>query len=129
VTIIQPAQYHTETEAIPPDDGDVPAIIRAFLTSLALGESIEAGHFGEVLSCCVELRPPLRDVVLGSVMTAVMMAGPDVDAIEAILRAALSLDQPEAEPIAADGCCEAFEMSMMAAFRMMTGSRHCCGVV
>jgi len=90
-------------EPLSPDHVEVPPIVRALLMNLAMGEPIESSHFGDGLMLCAQMPTPQRDVVLGSLMTAAMMSGPDAGAITALLKAALELDHPQAERIPTDG--------------------------
>ncbi|WP_165759352.1 hypothetical protein [Mycobacterium decipiens] len=83
--------------------GDVPVAVRSVLVKLALRERIPSTELGEAFAACLELPVPVRDVVMGSVMTAVMLTGPDVDAVETLLRIALSLDGLAAEQIPHEG--------------------------
>ncbi|MBN1172570.1 MAG: hypothetical protein JXA67_10400 [Micromonosporaceae bacterium] len=47
----------------------------------------------DAFGACVELTAPVRDVVLGSLMTAVMMRGPRPTDVAALLRRALAVDE------------------------------------
>lgn len=81
-------------------EGELPAGLRLALRKIMMAEDIRATVVGEALTACVELPPPLRDVVLGSLMTAVMLRGPVAEELFALIDAALTVDQrPPAETI------------------------------
>lgn len=71
---------------------DLPSVVRAVLTRIAVGDDVTSSAFADAFLAIGELSTPIRDVVLGSLMTAVMARGPAVDDVEALLRSALALD-------------------------------------
>ncbi|TVT55320.1 hypothetical protein FNH05_09685 [Amycolatopsis rhizosphaerae] len=62
------------------------------LTCIAVGDHVTSPAFADAFLATVDLAAPARDVVLGSLMTAVMMRGPMANDVEALLRGALSVD-------------------------------------
>jgi anthranilate phosphoribosyltransferase len=78
--------------ASPSRRDDLPAVVRAVLTRIAVGDDVTSSAFADAFLAIGELSTPIRDVVLGSLMTAVMARGPVVDDVEALLRSALALD-------------------------------------
>lgn len=74
---------------------DLPDAVREVLTSIAVGEYVISGAFADAFRATVDLSVPTRDVVLGSLMTAVMARGPVADDIEVLLRSALAIDGRE----------------------------------
>ncbi|WP_165485877.1 hypothetical protein [Frankia sp. Cppng1_Ct_nod] len=81
--------------ASPPRSDDLPATVRAVLTRIAVGDHVASDAFADAFQASVDLPAPTRDVVLGSLMTAVMARGPAVDDVEALLRSALAVDGRE----------------------------------
>jgi anthranilate phosphoribosyltransferase len=79
----------------PRDDDDLPVAVRSVLTGISVGERIHATGLADAFAACVSLRPPIRDVVLGSLMTAVMARGPLAQDVVALLRSALEVDGRE----------------------------------
>ena len=71
---------------------DLPSVIRSVLTALAVGEDVPPQLISDAFTGSVDLLPPVRDVVLGSLMTAVMARGPRPDDVVALLRGALAVD-------------------------------------
>jgi anthranilate phosphoribosyltransferase len=80
--------------ASPSRSDDLPFVVRTVLTLIAVGDHVTSTAFADAFLAAVDLRAPTRDVVLGSLMTAVMTRGPVADDVDALLRAALSLDSP-----------------------------------
>src|SRR5206468_554573 len=79
---------------------DMPPALRRTLALVAVGDRVSSGAFAAAFQAIVDLPPPTRDVVLGSLMTTVMMRGPAPDDVEALLRGALAVDdRPPAEII------------------------------
>lgn len=74
--------------------GDVSASLRTVLTRVAVGDEVSSAAFAAAFGDCVELPAPVRDVVLGSLMVAVMVRGPEAHTVEALLRRALAVDAP-----------------------------------
>ncbi len=72
---------------------DLPAAVRAVLTRIAVGDHAASAVLAEAFQASVDLAAPTRDVVLGSLMTAVMARGPVAEDVEALLRSALSVDE------------------------------------
>lgn len=70
----------------------LPSIVREVLSRIAVGDNVTSIAFADAVQATVDLPAPTRDVVLGSLMTAVMVRGPMADDVEALLRGALSLD-------------------------------------
>lgn len=62
------------------------------LTWIAVGDLVPSAALADALLASVDLPAPTRDVVLGSLMTAVMTRGPVAADVEALLQAALSVD-------------------------------------
>lgn len=71
----------------------MPAAVRAVLTLIAVGDRAASSVLAEAFHATVDLAPPTRDVVLGSLMTAMMARGPVAEDVEALLRSALSVDE------------------------------------
>ncbi len=71
---------------------DLPTAVRTVLTWIAVGDHVDSAAFADAFLATVDLPAPTRDVVLGSLMTAVMTRGPVADDVEALLRGALSVD-------------------------------------
>jgi anthranilate phosphoribosyltransferase len=78
--------------ASPSGRDDLPAGIRAVLMRVATGDDVASFAFADAFLAIGELSAPIRDVVLGSLMTTVMARGPLADDVEALLRGALALD-------------------------------------
>lgn len=79
---------------------DLPSPIRTVLTAFSVGDRPSAELVGDAFRVSVELLPPVQDVVLGSLMTAVMVGGPITDDVVALLRSALAADsRPPAQEI------------------------------
>lgn len=76
----------------PPRREELPSSVGWVLTRIAVGDPVGPAAIAEAFRASVELRPPTRDVVLGSLMTAVMTRGPLVDDVELLLRAALTVE-------------------------------------
>lgn len=72
--------------------GELPPVVRAVLTGISVGDHVASATFAEAFRNAVHLASPTRDVVLGSLMTAMMLRGPHADDIEALLRVALEVD-------------------------------------
>jgi len=84
--------------------GPLPSMIRSVLTALAVGEDVPPQLISDAFTDSVDLLPPIRDVVLGSLMTAVMARGPVADDVVALLRGALAVDErPPAQAISGRG--------------------------
>jgi anthranilate phosphoribosyltransferase len=71
---------------------DLPAAAREVLTRVAVGDLVAPHALAEAFSVVVGLSAPTRDVVLGSLMMAVMTRGPAPEDVEALLQRALALD-------------------------------------
>jgi hypothetical protein len=84
-------------------DADVPHAIRQVLTGIAVGADLSSQAFADAFDATVELEPPVRDVVLGSLLTAVMARGPAADHVEALLRRALAMDGREPAEVISGG--------------------------
>lgn len=88
-----PNQIDSSPQPIPTSNlRNVPPPIRAVLTRIAVNEQVAPDAIAGAFLSIVELSPPTRDVVFGSLMTAVMTRGPVADEIAAVLRSALALD-------------------------------------
>lgn len=72
---------------------DLTPAIRTVLTRIAVGEHVSSAEISDAFRDTVGLLAPTRDVVLGSLMTAVMKSGPVANDVEELLRVALSLDK------------------------------------
>jgi anthranilate phosphoribosyltransferase len=93
--ISEVAERHSATAlhaTSPSYPDDLPTIVRAVLTQNAVGDHVTSAAFADAFLAVVELPPPTRDVVLGSLMTAMMTRGPIVDDVETLLRSALAVD-------------------------------------
>lgn len=86
-----------------PRSDDPPAAVRAVLTGIAVGDQVPSGAFAEAFQASVELAAPTRDVVLGSLMTAVMARGPMADDVQALLRSALAMDDRQPAEVISGG--------------------------
>jgi len=84
---------------------DLPVAVRSVLTGISVGKRIPATGLGEAFAACVSLRPPVRDVVLGCLMTAIMVRGPLAQDVAALLGSALKVDGRESRPQKVD-CAE-----------------------
>ena len=62
------------------------------LTGIATGGDLSPRAFAVAFEATVELPSPIRDVVLGSLMTAMMVRGPVAADVVALLRSALVVD-------------------------------------
>lgn len=71
---------------------DLPQVVRGLLTDISVGEQPTAQAFAEAFDAGVLLGPPVRDVVMGSLMTALMARGPLTDDVVALFRSALAID-------------------------------------
>lgn len=71
---------------------DLPGSVRMVLTRIAVGDHVAPTALADAFQASVDLPAPTRDVVLGSLMTAVMARGPVADDVEALLRSALEVD-------------------------------------
>jgi anthranilate phosphoribosyltransferase len=78
--------------ASPLRSDDLPAAVRTALTRVAVGDGLSPVAFAEAFEASAGLRPPVRDVVLGSLMTAVMTRGPVVEDVVELLGGALRVD-------------------------------------
>ncbi len=56
-------------------EAELPPGLRLTLRKITMAEDIQPSVVGEALTACVDLPPPVRDVVLGSLMTASCCAG------------------------------------------------------
>jgi anthranilate phosphoribosyltransferase len=65
---------------------DLPAVVRGVLTRIAVGDHVTSDAFAAAFQASINLFPPARDVVLGSLMTAVMARGPVANDVEALTR-------------------------------------------
>lgn len=74
---------------------DLPVAVRSVLNWIAVGDRVTSAAFADAFLATVDLPAPARDVVLGSLMTAVMACGPIPEDVEALLRGALSVDSRE----------------------------------
>jgi len=72
---------------------DLPAALRQTLVHLATGEDVGPDRLGAAADACAALDAPVRDVVLGSILTASMMRGPRTDDVVSLLSSFLSLDE------------------------------------
>ncbi|MPZ67009.1 MAG: hypothetical protein GEU83_16360 [Pseudonocardiaceae bacterium] len=73
----------------------MPAAVHTVLTGIAVGDHVPSAAFADAFQTSVELSGPTRDVVLGSLMMAVMARGPVAEDVEALLRTALAVDVRE----------------------------------
>src|SRR5690606_6197788 len=71
----------------------LPKGLRKTLMEIAVGVRPTPGDLAGGFDGITDLRPPARDVVLGTLMTALMAGGPRVGDVVARLRSALSLDR------------------------------------
>jgi anthranilate phosphoribosyltransferase len=72
---------------------ELPDVIRDVLIGTAVGEPVSAAAIATAFGAGVDLAVPMRDVVVASLLTAVMARGPEADDVEALLRNALALDR------------------------------------
>ncbi|HLI39433.1 MAG TPA: hypothetical protein VKV80_19165, partial [Streptosporangiaceae bacterium] len=79
----------------PSRSNDLPGSVRALLMSVAVGDRVASDVLADAFLATVDVPAPVRDAVLGSLMTAVMARGPAADDIEALLRTALAVDGRE----------------------------------
>jgi anthranilate phosphoribosyltransferase len=93
----------TRQIASPSLSENVPTAVRAVLTRIAVGDPIASAAFADAFLASVELPAPTRDVVLGSLMTAMMARGPAADDVEALLRVALSVDRRASAEVISGG--------------------------
>jgi anthranilate phosphoribosyltransferase len=73
------------------------------LSWIAVGHHVTSTAFSDALLATVDLPAPTRDVVLGSLMTAMMARGPVADEVEAMLRGALSVDSRASAEVVSGG--------------------------
>lgn len=85
-----------------PRTGRLPPSVRAVLNRLAVGDEVAPGDLADAFRAACGLSTPTRDVVLGSLLTAVVVRGPRVDEVEALLRSALTMDD-RASPVTVAG--------------------------
>jgi anthranilate phosphoribosyltransferase len=71
--------------------------------AIAVGDHVASDALTEAFQATVELSAPTRDVVLGTLMTAVMARGPVANDVEALLRCALAVDRPELAEVISGG--------------------------
>ncbi|WP_158632253.1 hypothetical protein [Micromonospora sp. Llam0] len=71
----------------------LPKSLRKTLMEIAVGVRPKPEDLAEGFNSITDLRPPARDIVLGTLMTALMAGGPRVGDVVAFLRSALSLDR------------------------------------
>jgi anthranilate phosphoribosyltransferase len=71
---------------------NLPPALHVALTGIATGGDLSPRAFAVAFEATVELPPPVRDVVLGSLMTAMMARGPVAAEVVALLRTALIVD-------------------------------------
>lgn len=76
----------------PSRSDDLPDAVRVVLTWIAVGDRVTSAALADAFLASVDLPAPLRDVVLGSLMTAAMARGPVADDVEALVRCALAVD-------------------------------------
>jgi anthranilate phosphoribosyltransferase len=72
---------------------NLPPAVRLVLTRLAVGDHVASTALGDALVTTTDLPAPTRDVIVGSLMTAVMMRGPLAEDVVAMLTAALAVDR------------------------------------
>jgi anthranilate phosphoribosyltransferase len=70
----------------------LPVAVRTVLTRIAVGDGLSSIALADAFEAGVNLRPPVRDIVIGSLMTAVMTRGPLVDDVVELLRSAMRVD-------------------------------------
>ena len=92
VAVHKSSATRQETSKSGPDE--LPPVIRTVLTRIAVSNHVSSAAIARAFRVTVDLPPPMRDVVLASLMTAVMMRGPVADDVEALLRSALAVDGP-----------------------------------
>ncbi|MPZ81975.1 MAG: hypothetical protein GEV28_16920 [Actinophytocola sp.] len=78
---------------------ELPSAVHAVLAAFAVGNRISPLAFADAFRGAVGLAAPTRDVVLGSLMTAVMARGPVADDVVALLHAALDMDGATPRPV------------------------------
>lgn len=82
---------------------DLPSAVREVLSWIAVGNHVTSAAFADSFLATVDLPAPTRDVVLGSLMTAMMARGPVADEVEALLRGALSVDSRASTQVISGG--------------------------
>lgn len=88
-----PAEATMALEPMPQHRGDLPPAIRVCLTALAVGQQVSARLVADAFRASVELLPPVRDVVLGSLFMGLMARGPVAEDVVSLLRTALAMDE------------------------------------
>ncbi|MGV1767984.1 hypothetical protein [Rhizobium rhizogenes] len=82
----------------------IPDAVRALLIEISTLKTFSQDGISEAFSALSDIPSPTCDVLLGIIMTAVMMLGPRVEDIVALIRTALSLDnRPTPKKISCDG--------------------------
>lgn len=76
---------------------DLPAPIRSVLRRISVGDDVRPAELGAACDAIRDLPAPTRDVVFGSILTAVTVRGPVADEVEALLRSALAMDARAAQ--------------------------------
>lgn len=71
---------------------ELPREVRVVLNAFSVGEGPPAQLIADAFTACVELLPPVRDVVLGSLMASIMARGPVAEDVTILLRSALAVD-------------------------------------
>jgi len=77
-------------------------LVRLVLGRIAVGDGVSPAQIAGAFHACADLPSPTRDVILGSLLTAVVLRGPAADEVEALLRTALDLDQRDAPETVSD---------------------------
>lgn len=83
---------------------DLPAPIRMVLGRISVGDDVLPAQLSDAFQAISEVPAPTRDVVLGSLLTAVITRGPAADEVEVLLRSALAMDDhPAPTMLGGDG--------------------------
>lgn len=86
-----------------PWPGECPVPVRTVLGQIAVGDDVLPGDLAAAFQAVCGVPAPTRDVVLGSLLTAVIMRGPLADDVEALLRSALAMDDRASPAIVSGG--------------------------
>jgi anthranilate phosphoribosyltransferase len=101
------ADHHLDSavnyEDVPAIGHELPREVRDLLTRVAVRDRVTSADFADAFLTLVDLPAPTRDVVLGSLMTAVMERGPAFADVAALLEVALSLDERQPAEVISGG--------------------------
>ncbi len=100
-----PAHEPATRGATPSQSGELPVALRSLLHRIAVGDEVPPREIADAFQVICGLPASTRDVLLGSLLTAVVTRGPLTDEVEALLRDALSMDDTVAMEVASGGSC------------------------